>query len=73
MNDERNEGLGLESIMLGILALLAAERDERQDDTAKARRTEVILAAAGMSAGEIGKVLGKSRDAVRMTIARAKP
>lgn len=72
MTDDSKDELSVEKAMMGILALLAAEREERLTDSGEAQRTEVILSNAGMTASEIGRVLGRSRDAVRMTITRAK-
>jgi DNA-directed RNA polymerase specialized sigma24 family protein len=59
-------------IMLGILALLAADRDERVEGSTP-RRTEVILGDAGFSPREISQLLGKELEAVRSTVRRAKP
>jgi len=58
-----------ERVLLGILALLAAERDERVDG-ATPRRTELILTDAGFSAREIAKLTGKEYEAVRSSVRR---
>lgn len=55
--------------MLGVLALLAADRDERVEGTS-ARRTELILEDAGFSAREIATLTGKDYEAVRSTLRR---
>ncbi len=59
-----------DSALLGILALLAADRSEREPEPAIA--TEVVLSAAGLSSQLIANILGKKPDAVRMKINRAK-
>jgi DNA-directed RNA polymerase specialized sigma24 family protein len=64
----KTEQLTLEQSMAGILALLAAARDEDENS----RKTEVILADAGLSAGQIALILGKKSNTVSKTIARYK-
>jgi DNA-directed RNA polymerase specialized sigma24 family protein len=59
-----------EQVLLGILALLAAERDERVAD-ATPRKTELILTDAGFSPREIAQLTGKEYEAVRSSIKRA--
>jgi DNA-binding CsgD family transcriptional regulator len=61
--------LTLEQSMAGILALLAAAREE---DSENSRKTEVILADAGLSVGQIALILGKKSNTVSKTIARYK-
>ena len=60
---KNTETLPLEQAMSGILALLAAEREERvnldKDLAKEPRKTEVILADSGMSPTQIATVLGK--------------
>ena len=65
-----DEAPSMEPAMLGILALLAADRSEREPEPAIS--TEVILSAAGLSNQLIANILGKKPDAVRMKINRAK-
>jgi hypothetical protein len=60
-----------ERILLGILALLAADRDDRVEGSTP-RRTEMILDDAGFSPREISRLLGKEHEAVRSTVRRAK-
>jgi hypothetical protein len=55
--------------LLGILALLAADREERGD---LAIPTELLLTEAGLSAAQIGPLIGKSPGAVREKARRAK-
>jgi len=63
-----------ERALAGILALLAADREERAAtraiDSVPIKPPEVVLASAGMSAREIGAVLGKPHEAVRSTLRR---
>lgn len=70
------ETLPLEQAMSGILALLAAEREERvnpdKDPNKEPRKTEVILADSGMSPAQIAVVLGKKGKLVSQTIIRAR-
>lgn len=64
-----------EQTMNGILALLAAEREERinpVEDRSDLRKTEVILSNAGMTPGQIASILGKNNKLVSQTIIRAK-
>jgi len=56
--------------VLGILALLAADRAEREPEPKIP--TELVLARAGLPHGVIAAILGKNPDAVRMKITRAK-
>jgi DNA-binding CsgD family transcriptional regulator len=60
--------LTLEQSMAGILALLAAARE----DDKNSRKTEVILADAGLSPGQIAMILGKKSNTVSKTIERYK-
>ena len=56
--------------MLGVLALLIDEREQRIENDKSAERTEVLLARVGPSVDDIAAAMGKKRDAVRMMIAR---
>jgi DNA-directed RNA polymerase specialized sigma24 family protein len=56
--------------LLGILALLAADRAERNPEPKLA--TELVLDAAGLDHRLIADVVGKKPDAVRMKISRAR-
>jgi hypothetical protein len=55
--------------LLGIIALLAAERAER--DPKASPPTEVLLARAGLSYDVIASVLDKKSDSVRKAVSRA--
>lgn len=65
-------GIGLESALSGILALLIDEREERTLGDNSAAKTEILLAQAGLSIEEIATVTGKKYDTVRMAITRGK-
>jgi hypothetical protein len=56
--------------MAGVLAILIADREERMG--ADPRKTEVILADAGLSHGDIAAVTGKQYAAVRMAVNRSR-
>jgi predicted transcriptional regulator len=58
--------------MRGVLALMADEREARVGSDRGARKTELILADAGLSIGEIASLLGKNYDAVKQTIRRGR-
>ena len=52
-----------------LVALLAADRDERVDQKPP-RKSEVVLGEAGFSAQDIAGLTGKNPEAVRSTIRR---
>jgi DNA-directed RNA polymerase specialized sigma24 family protein len=55
-----------------MVALMAAERAERESDGDPRRKTEIILADAGLQPGEIAPLVGKNEPAVRKAIQRAR-
>jgi DNA-directed RNA polymerase specialized sigma24 family protein len=57
--------------LAALVALLAADRDERADEK-PVRRSEVVLSDAGFSYQEIARLTGKKIEAVRSTLRRAK-
>jgi hypothetical protein len=57
--------------LAGVLAMLVADREERIDGDKDVKKTEVILAGAGLGTGEIAALTGKKTNAVSMTISRA--
>ncbi len=71
MTSTSSDELDLTAALRGLLALQAAERNERLGN-ADPRRTEVILADAGLSAVAIATVTGKKPDTVRKSIERAR-
>jgi DNA-directed RNA polymerase specialized sigma24 family protein len=69
---ESGHQLPAATALAGILALLAEEREVRVADDKLAKKTEVVLADAGLSNEEIAAVTGKKPGAVRMAIRRAR-
>jgi DNA-directed RNA polymerase specialized sigma24 family protein len=61
----------VESLLRGLLAILVADREERING-ATTRRTELVLADAGLSIGEVAKLTGKNYQAVQKAVVRAK-
>lgn len=59
-------------VMLGQLAIQIAEREERINGDGSPRRTEVVLADAGLTLAEIAALTGKSYDTVKTTVRRAR-
>jgi hypothetical protein len=63
------DGRNPDPALLGILALLAADREERGD---LAIPTELLLTEAGLTPAQIAPLIGKSPGAVREKARRAK-
>jgi DNA-directed RNA polymerase specialized sigma24 family protein len=74
--DRVSVSLSPEQVMAGILAMLAADREDRLASAAKAkvepRKTEIILSDAGLNAYQIASILGKKPNTVLKTISRAR-
>ena len=70
--DRAASELSLDRAMVGILAILIADREDRLTNSDDPRRTEVVLADAGMSLSEIVMLTGKKYEAVKTTIRRAR-
>jgi DNA-directed RNA polymerase specialized sigma24 family protein len=68
---EASELDGASRALAALVALLAADRDERADGT-PARRSEVVLAEAGFSYQEIANLTGKKQETVRGKLRRVK-
>jgi hypothetical protein len=68
MRTDTNHAPGLDSAaaLSGILALLVAEREEREGRGS--RRTERILTRAGLSDDQIAAIIGHDADRVRAII-----
>jgi DNA-binding CsgD family transcriptional regulator len=71
-NAGKDDIIGLQEGLAGILALLVAQREERSDETLRERRTEVLLANAGLTNAQISRILGKKADTVRKAIERSR-
>lgn len=71
-NSGSKSAIPLEAAMVGILALLADERESRTKDDKSAEKTEVLLASAGVPTDGIAAAMAKKPDAVRKAISRAK-
>jgi DNA-directed RNA polymerase specialized sigma24 family protein len=67
-----SEHLDIEQALCGLLAVAIAEREERLGTGGPTRRTEVVLADAGLSYGAIASLTGKKRDSVRKSVERAR-
>lgn len=55
-----------------VLALLVEEHEARTDEKHEPRKTEVVLAGAGLTASEIAGLMGKNKDAVAKAITRGR-
>lgn len=65
-----DDGPSTDPALLGLLALLVADRAER--DPPPDVSTELVLDSAGLDYRLIATIIGKNPDAVRMKISRAK-
>lgn len=71
----KTEAMSLEQAMTGVLAMLAAARDDELNPARKLedrRKTEVILAGAGLTPTQISQILDKKANTVAKAIARAR-
>lgn len=59
-------------VMLGLVALLAADRDERVEDIPP-RRSELVLADAGFTVREVATLTSRKCEAVRSSLRRRAP
>lgn len=66
----RTSKLDLESALAGLLALTVADRDERVKAAKVGRRSELVLADAGLSAEQIAPLVNKSVGAVKKAVER---
>lgn len=66
------EGPSTEELLVAILALLVANREDRDPDPKNQQKTEVILDSAGLGAATIAKLMNKNAGAVRKTIQRSR-
>lgn len=65
------ELLDLETAINALLALTVADRESRLND-GPPRRSEVILASAGLSYGQISRLTGRNYESVKTTVRRAR-
>ncbi len=65
------ESESTDRLLRAILAILVDQREGTADEQ-QARRTEVLLADAGLSPTEIAQLTGKQAAAVRMALSRAR-
>lgn len=63
--------VGQDALLLALIALLADQREADPNRTGR-RKTEVVLADAGLTPAQIGPILGKRPDTVRVSITRAR-
>lgn len=59
-------------LLRALLALAVDEREQRLTADSGARKTELILDAAGLDSSEIASLIGKQAGSVRMTLSRAR-
>ncbi len=64
-------GENTEALLKAILALMVDQRETRPGPELT-RRTELLLADAGLAASQIAELTGKQPSAVRMTLSRAR-
>jgi DNA-directed RNA polymerase specialized sigma24 family protein len=73
MTRDTSEPLEQTKAINAVLALLVAQREERIGaNGAEPRKTEIILASAGLNANQIAPLVGKKYDAVAKTIQRGR-
>lgn len=71
VSQEKHEA-EVRALLLAVATMLADDRETRVGVEPQAERTEVLLARVGLSAAQIGAILGKQPGAVRMTLSRAR-
>lgn len=62
----------IRDLLRALVALAVDEREMRIEGSANAKRSEVLLSDAGLSALTISEVLGKNPASVRKTLSRAR-
>lgn len=67
-----NAKLDTATALTGLLALAAAARDDPATAPEDRRRTEVVLADAGLTLVQISAVTGRKYEAVKTTVRRAR-
>ena len=73
MRQEGIEGefVSIDRLMLAILAVLIADREDKLS-LEEPRKTEVVLSQAGLSLGEIAQVTGRKYETVKSAIRRSR-
>jgi DNA-directed RNA polymerase specialized sigma24 family protein len=71
-NRKQPLNLDLSKAIAGVLALLAADREERLAANGDLRKTESVLAEVGLTAAEIAQLLGKPEAGVAQAITRGR-
>jgi DNA-directed RNA polymerase specialized sigma24 family protein len=61
----------IEHLFTALLALIIADREERSEDTPH-RKTEVVLADAGLGLSDIAALTGRKYESVKSTLRRSK-
>ena len=64
--------LDIAAALTALLALAAAARDDAVTAPEDRRRTEVVLADAGLTLGQIAAVTGRKYETVKTTLRRAR-
>lgn len=59
-------------LLRALLSLAVDEREQGLTTNPGARKTELILDAAGLDSSEIAVLIGKQAGSVRMTLSRAR-
>ncbi len=69
--DAAPSAISVEKALAGILAVLVADRDDRltQRDP---RSTDVVLADAGLSYGEVAQLTGRPYETVKSAVRRSR-
>ncbi len=67
-----NDSPDAEVLLRAMLALMVDERESRAADRPDQAKTELLLADAGLGAGDIATLLNKQPSTVRVTLSRAR-
>ena len=69
---ESDREISTERTLVALVALAAADRDERVGAAGTGRRSELVLADAGLTIAEITQLTGRKYEAVKTAIRRAR-
>ena len=67
--DGTDDAFSTARVLMGLVALVAADRDDRAEGRTP-ERSEYVLEDAGFSHGDIARLTGKKAEAVRSTLRR---